>query len=81
VIKVGDRFKDMKTRKVLVISRINEEGTVILEGENGLGRRLTGRGSLKQTCEKLEDKGNFEVGPSQTSEAKGLRRFMTKNLF
>jgi hypothetical protein len=63
VIKVGDRFKDMKTRKVLVISRINEEGTVILEGENGLGRRLTGRGSLKQTCEKLEDRGNLRSRP------------------
>ena len=81
MMKAGDRFKDMATGKVIVISVINEEGTVVLEGENGLGRRLTGRGSLKQTCEKPEDRGNIEIGPSQTGEAKGLRRFMTKNLF
>ena len=29
--------------------------TLCLEGENGLGRRLTGKQSLKRTCENLED--------------------------
>lgn len=51
--KVGDRFKDMTTGKVFVISIINEEGTVVLEGENGLGRRLTSWRSLRRTCEKV----------------------------
>jgi hypothetical protein len=32
-----------------------DNGTLFLEGENGLGRRLTGKKSLEQTCEKLED--------------------------
>jgi hypothetical protein len=27
-----------------------------LEGENGMGRRITDEGNLKRTCDKLQDK-------------------------
>ena len=54
-VKIGDRFKDKITGKVYIIRmEINNE-TVRLEGENGLGRRLTSKKSLKRTCEELED--------------------------
>ncbi len=55
VLKIGDRFKDKTTGKIFVIKMEINHGTLLLEGENGLGRRLTGKGSLEQTCEKLED--------------------------
>ena len=54
-MKIGDRFKDKTTGKIYVIKMEIDNGTLFLEGENGLGRRLTGRASLKRTCEKLED--------------------------
>ena len=53
--KIGDRFKDRTTGKIYIIKMEIDNGTLFLEGENGLGRRLTGRASLKRTCEKLED--------------------------
>jgi hypothetical protein len=55
MMKIGDRFKDKTTGKIYVIKMETENDTLFLEGENGLGRRLTGKKSLKQTCEKLED--------------------------
>ena len=56
MMKIGDRFKDKTTGKIYIIIRMEiDNGTLFLEGENGLGRRLTGKASLKQTCEKLED--------------------------
>ncbi len=55
MIKVGDRFKDRETGKVYVIRMEWEDKTLLLEGENGLGRRLTGKDSLKRTCDKLEE--------------------------
>jgi hypothetical protein len=55
VLKIGDRFKDKTTGKIYVIKMEIDNGTLFLEGENGLGRRLTGKKSLEQTCEKLED--------------------------
>ncbi len=55
VLKIGDRFKDKATGKIYVIKMEIDNGTLFLEGENGLGRRLTGKESLRQTCEKLED--------------------------
>jgi hypothetical protein len=55
MIKIGDRFKDKTTGKIYIIKMENDNATLILEGENGLGRRLTGKDSLKRTCEKLED--------------------------
>jgi hypothetical protein len=55
VLKIGDRFKDKTTGKIYIIKMEINNGTLFLEGENGLGRRLTGKESLKRTCEKLED--------------------------
>jgi hypothetical protein len=55
MLKIGDRFKDKATGKIYVIKMVIDDGTLFLEGENGLGRRLTGKESLRQTCEKLED--------------------------
>jgi hypothetical protein len=47
--------KDKTTGKVYIIRMEIDNDTLCLEGENGLGRRLTGKQSLKRTCEKLED--------------------------
>jgi hypothetical protein len=55
VLKIGDRFKDKTTGKVYIIKMEIDNATLVLEGENGLGRRLTGKESLGRTCEKLED--------------------------
>jgi hypothetical protein len=54
-MKIGDRFKDKTTGKIYIIRMEIRNDTLCLEGENGLGRRLTGKANLKQTCEKLED--------------------------
>ena len=55
MMKPGDRFKDKITGKIYIIKTEIGDETLCLEGENGLGRRLTGRASLKRTCDKLED--------------------------
>jgi hypothetical protein len=55
MMKVGDRFKDKITGKIYVVRMEMDDNTLRLEGENGLGRRLTGKESLKRTCDKLED--------------------------
>jgi len=55
MMKIGDRFKDRTTGKIYIIRTEIDSDTLCLEGENGLGRRLTGKQSLKRTCEKLED--------------------------
>ena len=55
MIKIGDRFQDKATGKIYIMRMEIDNGTLFLEGENGLGRRLTGKASLKRTCEKLED--------------------------
>ena len=55
MVKIGDRFKDKTTGKIYIIRMETDNDTVFLEGENGLGRRLIGKESLKRTCEKLED--------------------------
>jgi hypothetical protein len=54
-LKIGDKFKDKTTGKTHIIRMEIDNDTLCLEGENGLGRRLTGKASLKQTCGKLED--------------------------
>ncbi len=54
MLKIGDRFKDKTTGKGYIIKREMAKRTLLLEGENGFGRRLTGKESLRQTCEKLE---------------------------
>ena len=56
MMKIGDRFKDKITGKIYIIRMETDNDTLFLEGENGLGRRLTGQESLKRTCEKMEDK-------------------------
>jgi hypothetical protein len=53
-LRIGDRFKDRVTGKIFVVKAV-DKNEIFLVGENGLGRRLTGVDSLKQTCEKLED--------------------------
>jgi hypothetical protein len=55
MMKIGDRFKDKTTGKIYIIRMEIDNDTLFLEGENGLGRRLTGKQSLKRTCEELED--------------------------
>ena len=55
MLKIGDRFKDKTTGKIYIIKTEIDNDTLCLEGENGLGRKLMGRASLKRTCEKLED--------------------------
>ncbi len=55
MMKIGDRFKDKITGKIYIIRVEMGNDTLCLEGENGLGRRLTGKRSLNQTCEKLAD--------------------------
>jgi len=55
MMKIGDRVKDKTTGKIYIIKTEMDNDTLYLEGENGLGRRLTGKSSLKQTCDKLED--------------------------
>ncbi len=55
MMKIGDRFKDKITGKIYIIRMQSDNDTIFLEGENGLGRRLIGKESLKRTCEKLED--------------------------
>jgi hypothetical protein len=55
MMKIGDRFKDKTTGKIYIIRMEIDNDTLCLEGENGLGRRLTGKRSLRRTCEKLED--------------------------
>jgi len=55
MMKIGDRFKDHTTGKIYIIKMEIDDGTLFLEGENGLGRRLRGKASLTRTCEKLED--------------------------
>jgi len=63
MMKIGDRFKDKTTGKIYIIRMEIDKDTLFLEGENGLGRRLTGKASLKRTCEKLEDIAHPETEP------------------
>jgi hypothetical protein len=55
MMKIGDRFKDKTTGKTYILRMEIGNDTLCLKGENGLGRRLTGKENLKRTCEKLED--------------------------
>jgi hypothetical protein len=55
MMKIGDRFKDKTTGKTYIVRMEIDNDTICLEGENGLGRRLTSEASLKRTCDKLED--------------------------
>ena len=55
-LKIGDRFKDKQTGKVYILKWMLNKHTVLLEGENGMGRRITDVGNLRRTCERLEEK-------------------------
>ena len=55
MMKIGNRFKDKTTGKIYIIKMEIDNGTLFLERENGLGRKLIGKESLKRTCEKLEE--------------------------
>jgi len=55
-LKIGDRFKDKQTGKVYILKWMLNKHTVLLEGENGMGRRITDEGNLRRTCERLEEK-------------------------
>ena len=55
MIKIGDKFKDKITGKIYVIRMETDNDTLFLEGENGLGRRLTCGKSLNRTCERPRD--------------------------
>jgi hypothetical protein len=55
MMKIGDRFKDKTSGKTYILRMEMGNDTLCLEGENGLGRRLTGKASLNRTCEKLEN--------------------------
>ncbi len=55
MMQIGDRFKDKTTGKIYILRTEADNDTLCLEGENGLGRRLTGKANLKQTCERLKD--------------------------
>ena len=55
-LKIGDRFQDKETGKIYVLRMVIDRYVVLLEGENGMGRRITDERHLRQTCEKLEEK-------------------------
>ena len=55
-LKIGDRFKDKETGKIYVLRMVIDRYVVLLEGENGMGRRITDEGNLRRTCEKLGEK-------------------------
>ena len=55
-LKIGDRFKDKETGKIYILKWMLNRHTVLLEGENGMGRRITDEGNLRRTCERLEEK-------------------------
>jgi hypothetical protein len=55
-LKIGDRFKDKQTGKIYILKWMLNKYTALLEGENGMGRRITDEENLRRTCEKLEDK-------------------------
>lgn len=55
-LKIGDRFKDKQTGKIYILRMTFDRHSILLEGENGSGRRITGEGNLRQTCDRLEDK-------------------------
>jgi len=55
MMKIGDRFKDKTSGKTYILRMEMGNDTLCLEGENGLGRRLTGKENLRRTCDKLDD--------------------------
>ena len=52
--KEGERFRDKVTGKVYVVKTVFG-GEVLLQGEDGRGRRFTDVKNLEATCDKFED--------------------------
>jgi hypothetical protein len=55
-LKIGDRFKDKQTGKIYVLKMVIDRYTVLLEGENGMGRKITDEENLRRMCDSLQDK-------------------------
>ena len=55
VVKEGDRFRDKKTGKVFIVRNVYA-GEVLLQGEDGRGRRIASLKNLEVTCDALEEK-------------------------
>ncbi len=55
MVEEGERFKDKTTSKVYIVRNVYR-GEVLLEGEDGRGRRFTSLKNLEATCDKLGDK-------------------------
>ena len=53
--KEGEKFRDKKTGKIYIVKNVYR-GEVLLQGENGLGRRYTSLRNLEVTFDRLEDK-------------------------
>ncbi len=53
-VKEGQKFRDKVTRKVYIVRAVMR-GEVLLQGEDGRGRRFTDQKNLEVTCDKLED--------------------------
>ncbi len=54
-VKEGERFLDKRTGKVYVVKTVFR-GEVLLQGEDGRGRRFTDLRNLEVTCNRLADK-------------------------
>ena len=55
-LKRGDRFKDRESGEIYILKTIFGSHSLLLEGENGKGRRITGEGTLRRTCDKMKDR-------------------------
>ena len=54
-VKEGERFRDKVTGKVYIVKTVFR-GEVLLQGEDGRGRRFTDLRNLEVTCNRLADK-------------------------
>jgi len=53
-VKEGEKFRDKVTGKVYIVKTVLG-GEVLLQGEDGRGRRFTDAKNLEATCDKFED--------------------------
>ena len=54
-VKEGERLRDKETGKIYIVKTVYR-AEVLLQGENGRGRRIASLNNLLVTCDKLEDK-------------------------
>ncbi len=52
--KEGDRFRDIKTKKVCIVKTVTEDNTVILQCTDGLSETLVRQKDLNRFFESLE---------------------------